>query len=241
MSITEEKIAIYQEQISTSLSHVKGRDIVIWGTRETGGAAKGIVESLGRTCLCFISSRPRTDMCYGLPIHKPDMLDREKHYVILSTSAIEVIVYLERKGFRWDSGAGTGEDWLLLGSEWHDDIELSGCPVGQGRYGYEAFDELIEIGSDVWIGTNAVILSGVRIGDGAVVGAGAIVTKDVEPYEIVGGVPARHICYRFSKEMIVSFLRIKWWNWSLSKIEENIGLFYQPELFCKTFDPNGKA
>lgn len=109
---------------------------------------------------------------------------------------------------------------------------------------YDTFtseDELIEIGNDVWIGTIAVILSGVHIGDGAVVGAGAIVTKDVEPYEIVGGVPAKHIRYRFSKEMIASFLRIKWWDWPLSKIEENIELFYQPELFCKTFDPNDKA
>lgn len=92
------------------------------------------------------------------------------------------------------------------------------------------------IGNDVWIGANVCIMPGVHIGDGAILAAGAIVTKDVEPYAIVGGVPAKLIKYRFEKEIIESFLRIKWWEWSVEKIEENIELFYQPELFCKVFD-----
>lgn len=94
----------------------------------------------------------------------------------------------------------------------------------------------IEIGNDVWIGANVVILPGVKIGDGAILAAGAIVTKDVEPYAIVGGVPAKHIKYRFPEEMRKSFLRIKWWNWPVKKIKENLELFYQPEVFCKAFD-----
>lgn len=307
MSNLEEKTAIYRQQILTSLPHVDGREIVIWGTRETGGIAKEIVESLGETCRFFISSRPRTDTCYGLPLYKPDVLDVKKHFVILTTSAKEVVFWLQTHGFRWDSGAETGRDWLLLGTLWHEDMDCSGCMVGRGTYGYEAFisydlgiqvkkigrfcsindraqvyahnhalgrvtthpilddlrfappspkiwssientgspirhaaftseDELVEIGNDVWIGTNAVILSGVHIGDGAIIGAGAIVTKDVEPYAIVGGVPAKFIRYRFSREIIDAFLRIKWWDWPLEKIEENIELFYHPELFCKTFD-----
>ena len=94
----------------------------------------------------------------------------------------------------------------------------------------------VEIGNDVWIGANVIILPGVKIGDGAVLAAGAVVTKDVEPYAIVGGVPAKVSRYRFDQEMIEAFLRIKWWEWSVEKIEENIELFYQPEEFYKVFD-----
>ena len=91
------------------------------------------------------------------------------------------------------------------------------------------------IGHDVWIGANALILPEVTIGDGAVIAAGAVVTRDVPPYAIVGGVPARVIRYRFSPEMIDAFLEIKWWDWPLEKIKENFDLFYHPELFCKAF------
>ena len=93
----------------------------------------------------------------------------------------------------------------------------------------------VKIGNDVWIGANVIILPGVTIGDGAVLAAGAVVTKDVEPYAIVGGVPAKRIRYRFTKEIIDAFMKIKWWNWSVDKIEENIELFYQPEKFCEKF------
>lgn len=68
------------------------------------------------------------------------------------------------------------------------------------------------IGNDVWIGNNVLIKGGVRIGDGAIVAMGAVVTKDVEPFAIVGGVPARIIKYRFEKEQIEELQRIEWWN-----------------------------
>ncbi|MGP1586917.1 MAG: CatB-related O-acetyltransferase [Treponemataceae bacterium] len=97
-------------------------------------------------------------------------------------------------------------------------------------------NEYLTIGNDVWIGANVVLLPGINIADGAVIAAGSVVTKDIEPYAIVGGIPAKLIKYRFSKNIIESFLRIKWWNWDLKKIRENQELFYQPELFCKTFD-----
>lgn len=70
----------------------------------------------------------------------------------------------------------------------------------------------IVIGNDVWIGARATILEGVTIGDGAVVAAGAIVTKDVPPYAIVGGVPAKIIRYRFDEETIQKLLKMKWWE-----------------------------
>jgi len=83
----------------------------------------------------------------------------------------------------------------------------------------------IIVGNDVWIGTRAIILSRVSIGDGAVIGAGAVVTKDVEPYEIVAGVPARHIKWRFPEHIRNQLLEIKWWNWSEEKIKKNKKFF----------------
>lgn len=80
----------------------------------------------------------------------------------------------------------------------------------------------IIIGNDVWIGYEAVILAGVTIGDGAIIGTRAVVTKDVPPYTIVGGVPAKPIKRRFSEETVSELLEIQWWNWSKEKIAKNI-------------------
>ena len=80
----------------------------------------------------------------------------------------------------------------------------------------------IVIGNDVWIGFEAVIMSGVTIGDGAIVGARAVVTKDVPPYTIVGGVPVKEIRKRFSDERISELLNLKWWDWPEEKIQKNI-------------------
>lgn len=81
----------------------------------------------------------------------------------------------------------------------------------------------IVIGNDVWIGYEAVVLAGVTIGDGAIIGTRAVVTKDVSPYMIVGGVPAKPIKKRFSEETISVLLEIQWWNWSEERIARNIG------------------
>ena len=80
----------------------------------------------------------------------------------------------------------------------------------------------IVIGNDVWIGYEAVILSGVTIGDGAVIGARAVVTKDVPPYTIVGGVPARPIRKRFDDNTITALLRLRWWDWPRERIARNL-------------------
>lgn len=73
-------------------------------------------------------------------------------------------------------------------------------------------DKKILIGNDVWIGTNAIIMNGIEIGDGAIVGASAVVTKDVPPYAIVVGIPAKIIKYRFDKDTIKELLELKWWD-----------------------------
>ena len=78
----------------------------------------------------------------------------------------------------------------------------------------------IVIGNDVWIGYKAVIMAGVHIGDGAIIAARAVVTKDVPPYTIVGGTPAKEIRKRFDAEVIEQLLILKWWDWSTDKIHQ---------------------
>lgn len=78
----------------------------------------------------------------------------------------------------------------------------------------------IVIGNDVWIGFEAVIMAGVHIGDGAIIAARAVVTKDVPPYTIVGGTPAKEIRKRFDAEVIQQLLMLKWWDWSNDKIRQ---------------------
>ena len=80
----------------------------------------------------------------------------------------------------------------------------------------------IVIGNDVWIGYEAVILSGVTVGDGAIIGARAVVTKDVPPYTIVAGVPARPIRKRFDEEVIAKLQALRWWDWDEEKIKRCI-------------------
>ena len=80
----------------------------------------------------------------------------------------------------------------------------------------------IIIDNDVWIGYEAVIMAGVHIGDGAVIAARAVVTKDVPPYTIVGGTPARKIRMRFEEEIIVKLQQIQWWNWPVEKIRQSL-------------------
>ena len=96
------------------------------------------------------------------------------------------------------------------------------------------------IGNDVWIGASVSILPGVHIGDGAVIAAGSVVCKDVSPYAIVGGIPAKVIKYRFNKNQIKSLMKIKWWEWSHDKIEENLELFYDIDEFLNSQENGNK-
>lgn len=102
----------------------------------------------------------------------------------------------------------------------------------------KAMDKLISlpsrgdtiIGNDVWIGYQALIMPGVKIGDGAVIAAKSIVVKDIPPYAIVGGNPARLIKQRFSDAEIQLLLAIKWWDWEIEKITRNIHLIMESDI-----------
>ena len=88
----------------------------------------------------------------------------------------------------------------------------------------------ITIGNDVWIGYEAVLMAGVTIGDGAVIGARAVVTKDIPPYTIAGGVPARPIKRRYTEETIAALSSLKWWDWPEERIAQNLDAIQSGQL-----------
>jgi acetyltransferase-like isoleucine patch superfamily enzyme len=112
---------------------------------------------------------------------------------------------------------------ILLGGEHRSDWVTTypfNCLFAEGApiTGHPKSKGDVIIGNDVWIARNTLILSGVTIHDGAVIGAGSVVTKDVAPYSITAGNPARHIRYRFDEPTIARLLEIQWWNWPLEQI-----------------------
>ncbi len=115
-------------------------------------------------------------------------------------------------------------DWVTtypFSIHFDEGVHFKGHPTSKG-------DIIIE--NDVWVGREALIMSGVRIGNGAVVAARSVVTKNVSPYEIVGGNPARHIKFRFSEDIITELEKIAWWNWDLEKIKEAFPLLLQSDI-----------
>lgn len=118
-------------------------------------------------------------------------------------------------------------DWVTtypfncIDDKWTNGIGITGHPSTNGD---------VNIGNDVWIGSNVTIMSGIEIGDGAVIGTNSLVTKDVKPYSIVGGNPAKLIKYRFSEEQIDSLLEIKWWDKSEEEINNIIPYLLQDDI-----------
>lgn len=132
---------------------------------------------------------------------------------------------------------------VRIGAENHDIDFVSTHPFITDR-SYTGLDNLpsnkvenrrVTIGNDVWIGLNALVLGGVTIGDGAVIAAGAVVTKDVPPYAVVGGVPARVIKYRFSEDVCQALLKSRWWDYDMRELLTRYDLT-RPEAFLGAFD-----
>ena len=92
----------------------------------------------------------------------------------------------------------------------------------------------VHIGNDVWIGQNVLLKGGIRIGDGAIIAMGAVITKDVPPFAIVGGVPARVIRYRFSQSDIEQITQTQWWNKEDQWLKCHAHLFSNPQKFLHT-------
>lgn len=102
---------------------------------------------------------------------------------------------------------------VLFKDVWPEAAKIEGHPTSNGD---------VIIGNDVWIGFGSTILSGITVGDGAVIAANSLVTKNVPPYAIVGGNPAKLIKYRFDDQTIQRLLELAWWDWPLDKIRAHI-------------------
>lgn len=107
---------------------------------------------------------------------------------------------------------------------------------GDIGHAYDHNHYQVVIGNDVWVGCHTIILGGVHIGNGAVIGAGAVVAKDVPPYAVVVGNPARVVKYRFPKDVIEKLQRIKWWYWDEATIEQRRGEMKYPQAFAEKYD-----
>lgn len=105
-----------------------------------------------------------------------------------------------------------------------------------GFFAQRRADQVI-VGNDVWIGHAAILLPGVTIGDGAVIAAGAVVSKDVAPYSIVGGVPAKLIRERFSRDIAAKLAAIAWWDWPEAKLFAQVEAFQSGDIegFCRRY------
>jgi len=130
---------------------------------------------------------------------------------------------------------GSGAVFMMAGNQGHQTNWASTFPFfyqendsfAGAKDGFERAGDTV-IGNDVWIGSEAMIMSGVTVGDGAVIASRAVVTKDVAPYSIVGSNPAKHIRFRFSEEEIAQLLEMKWWQWSDAQLKGAM------ELMCSS-------
>jgi len=150
---------------------------------------------------------------------------------------IKCVMYLHDKNKNVDKliignycSIGSGAVFMMGGNQGHNSQWISTFPfyyqANIFKESKNAFEKAgdTKIGNDVWIGSEAMIMPGVTIGDGAIIATRAVVVKDVPSYGIVGGNPAELIKYRFNKEDIDKLLKIKWWNWNENKVKENMNL-----------------
>jgi chloramphenicol O-acetyltransferase type B len=133
---------------------------------------------------------------------------------------------------------GSGAAFIMAGNQGHRNDWISTFPFfymneepafADARDAFQPAGDTV-VGSDVWIGSEAMIMPGIRIGHGAVIGSRALVTKDVEPYAIIGGNPAKPIRKRFSDEEIAMLLEMAWWDWPIEEIKEAMTLLCSADI-----------
>lgn len=104
------------------------------------------------------------------------------------------------------------------------------CYFDEMLYFDKRKEQSVCIGNDVWIGENVILKGGIKIGDGAIIAMGAVVTKDVLPYTIVGGIPAKTIKHRFKEDLEKVLLNIRWWNYDEEWMKKNIDIFHTMDI-----------
>lgn len=119
------------------------------------------------------------------------------------------------------------------------------CTYRKIQYGFDTVNDeeffewrrkaRVEIGHDVWLGHGVIVMPGIKIGTGAVIGSGSVVTKDIPPYSIAVGVPARVIKIRFETDSIEKIMQTQWWNWDRQTMEERLADFYDPAIFIEKY------
>lgn len=128
-----------------------------------------------------------------------------------------------------------GATFMMAGNQGHRHDWISSFP-----FFYQGFESAQDafvkagdtiIGNDVWIGANVIVMPGVQIGHGAVIATSTIVTKNVEPYTVVGGNPGKVIKKRFSDKEIELLLDLEWWNWNINKVKDNMDLLCSKNIF----------
>lgn len=132
---------------------------------------------------------------------------------------------------------GSGAVFMMAGNQGHRNDWVSTFPFFYQNNdnfdcaldGFEKAGDTV-IGNDVWIGTEAMIMSGVKVGDGAIIASRAVVTKDVEPYAVVGSNPAKHIRYRFGQDEIAMLQEMQWWSWSEVHIKSAMALICSADI-----------
>ena len=133
---------------------------------------------------------------------------------------------------------GSGAAFIMAGNQGHRRDWISTFPFswmpeihafGGARNGFEPAGDTV-IGNDVWIGTEAIVMPGVKIGHGAVIGTRALVTKDVEPYAIVGGNPSKTLRMRFVEADIARLLELRWWDWSDDELKAAMPLLTDGDI-----------
>jgi acetyltransferase-like isoleucine patch superfamily enzyme len=150
-------------------------------------------------------------------------------------------VYGWQQGTQASVGAycSIAEEVVFLAGGDHDYHCVSTSPVLARLAGRQRINSRgpIRVGNDVWIGHGAILLSGIEVGDGAVIAAGAVVTKDVPPYSIAAGVPARVVGFRFDEHVRRSLLEIRWWDWDQATIECRAADFFDVKTFIAKYHP----